>query len=163
MPDEFDNGRRSQWDAVRVADSRDRDQYGMAAVLLRADDEPGARQEFKGLVEPDAVIRRHGGNLEPPPASAFGSERDFDVDLAEAFSQIRQAEVMYAQAPKELREKFPHWSQFWRAVASGHIALRDVVEATPTPEEPAPQPAKPAPPAEPAGKGADPPASAKPS
>lgn len=127
--------RRSQEQVVLDGESGLEDQISFLTGLSCDPLEDQARQEFGPEVTVEAVLRRHGGGALMParPMGAFGGVVDFDVDLTAALGMVADARRMYAEAPQELREKFPTFGEFVQAAESGRVGVR---EATPAPTPP---------------------------
>lgn len=128
--------RRSQEEVVQANEQAHPDQMSFLTGLACPAGEDRARQEFAAEVSVEAVLRRHGGGQLMParPLGQFGAEVDYDVDLGTALRMVADAKSAYAEAPEDLRKRFPTFGAFVDAVQRGAVAVREV-EPPPAPPQ----------------------------
>lgn len=83
-------------------------------------DELITRQEFKGEVDVNTILSRHGvGNFMARP-EVFG-EHDFDLDLQTAIAVTDEARAMWQRLPMEIRVKYGSLEEVRAAMDRGEL------------------------------------------
>lgn len=83
-------------------------------------DELITRQEFKGEVDVNNILSRHGvGNFMARP-EVFG-EHDFDLDLQTAIAVTDQARELWQRLPMEIRVKYGSLEEVRSAMDRGEL------------------------------------------
>lgn len=103
--------------------SSDQDAVSKAAGLACDPSDNKVRPEFGPDTHLPTLLARFP-SISPIAPSRFG-EQDFSGDLTAAFQADRNAEAIYRDLPQALRDKYPTWRMFWRALTTGEISLED--------------------------------------
>lgn len=95
--------------------------YSDAGAIDFSDSPSVTRQEFAQEADINWIVTR----LKPGSdiTSWRTGERDFTLDLQEAYRVTEEAHRMWAQLPDALREKFTDWPNLLDAIAKGRINL----------------------------------------
>lgn len=124
---------------LRDQTAADQDSVSKATGLACDPSDNKVRPEF-GPDTHIATILARNPLLSPLTASRFG-EQDFSGDLMEAFQADRNAEAIYRDLPQALRDQYPTWRMFWRALTTGELRLEDAQPAQEPKDKPGEVPA----------------------
>lgn len=95
------------------------EEYSQLTALDCSDMPDMARQEFKDETDVNKVLARYG--VDGLPRRPEYSEVDYDVDLQQSISAIRDAERAIEKLPAELRDKYSTWERLFAGVYSGGV------------------------------------------
>jgi len=95
------------------------DAYSDAAGIDFSDTELMTRQEFKDEADLNILLSRFGVNTMVRTDGRYGSEVDYNLDLAQALAAIESARRANLAVPDELREKYTDWRSVLNAAESG--------------------------------------------
>lgn len=106
------------------------------------------RQEDKAGADIHTILRRFNatGQLPPLRQPNYG-EKDFDVQMQDAFIAVEAAQEVYNKLPQGVKNKYPDWKSMLAAVENGELK-RDMIDPDykepETPPTPTPDPTPPA-------------------
>jgi len=108
---------------LRDQTATDQDAVSKASGLVCDPSDNKVRPEFGPDTHIPTLLARFP-SLNPLSPARFG-EQDFSLDLTDAVHADRNAEAIYRDLPQALRDQYPTWRMFWKALTTGELRIED--------------------------------------